>query len=547
MSDPLTLRPAVRMTRIIELTEDMSDFYLTPDDDTVTGDGAVQNAQAHATSNRKDSRKGRRGGKSKKAKGKEKADELLAEEVRAEDTDDASSSTMSEGIINTEPLNEPYQPRKLPDLPAQNGTPTPYTYVPVLPYYEFRTISSADTVDSANSSLRIDKHGLFATQTLEAGTRIISEPPLIALPAPGDQIFQLMQAYHALPAHEQDSIWSLNPCDSSASEMLTYIAKHISDKMMLLAAIKSKSEDQRTKEEEDFLTDQLPRIAEATDVYRIAARWHAGRCSLTNLPEDQRDNLPVGTPITGLFVETAKLRHSCIPNCYAHYNASTNQMTVHVTGPIPAGTELTLSALSRNFYSSAADRALELQQKFGITCVCEACDPTHRVFSKHETARIAANGRALILLHFLTQLSILDSDQVLANLHLTPSHRDDTPDLDALRDAENTLLSLIADLKNTGCTGPELIRWYNALVDRIQPRLADELSDGERLTWWRFVCRHAREAEKVGVRGFGRDNEIVKNMGERAKRVEDLVTLCEEKMGKMGVKRVEERVRRNRK
>ncbi|KAF2821552.1 hypothetical protein CC86DRAFT_332193, partial [Ophiobolus disseminans] len=338
-----------------------------------------------------------------------------------------------------------------------------------------------------------------------------------------------MSAFYALPEDQQDKIWSLNWADTTASPLLGYMGQQIVPKVRVLQCILSKEANQRTAEDDFFLANDVPKLQEATKMCRIAARWHAGRYSLVDLPENERGQLPPNTPITGLFVETARLRHSCVPNCYAHYNPATNLMTVHATKAITSGDELTLSTIASVYYLSASDRAAELQAKFGIACACEACDHEHHNFTTHESARMLSHTRAIHLEHFCTLLAMLDSSNVCADLCLKDEDRPDPPDLEDLRDAENTCLALITNLKDTECDGPELIRWYNALIDRIQPRAADLLGHGERYTWWRFISRHAGECVKIAGRAFGEDSIEYAQVVLRLDRIEGLVKGAEER------------------
>jgi hypothetical protein len=405
--------------------------------------------------------------------------------------------------------------------------------VPVLAHYKLDVVPGSSGADLSPPATTIEKHGLFATQTIKAGTRIIWEAPLITLPAPGDQVTDMMDAFESLEAWEQEMIWSLNPADSSASQLLTYMAEQITSKLALIKEIADMPEDERTQEEQDILCNVFPKIAKASEWFRIAARWHLARYSLIDLPELERNNLPKGTPITGLFIETARLRHSCVPNCYAKYNPTTNLMTVHTMKDIKKAEELTTNTISSVYYHTASQRAAELKAKFGTTCDCEACNPSHHKFNKHETSRLAIHTRAIDLERFCTQLEIIERESVHTDLCLPDSQipaPDDAPDIEDLNQAEKTVLGLIKNLKDTGCEGPELIRWYNALIDRVMPRVADALeSDEERIRWWRIILRHAVECEKLGLKCFGADSGELGKARMRTKGIEKLIGMAKER------------------
>jgi hypothetical protein len=439
-----------------------------------------------------------------------------------------SSKTLSEaGTVATETLAEPFEPRKAPNIPAHSPAPVIHPVVPVLAHYKVDVVPGSSGTNSYSPRNTIEKHGLFATQTINAGTRIIWETPLITLPAPGDQVMDMMDAFDSLEAWEQEKIWSLNPADSSASELLTYMAEQITSKLALIKEIAAIPEDERTQEEQDILSDRFPKIAKASEWFRIAARWHVARYSLIDLPELERSNLPEAAPITGLFIETARLRHSCVPNCYVKYSPDTHLMTVHTMKDIMKGEELTTNTISSVYYHSAEQRAAELKAKFGTTCECEACNPAHYMFKKHEAFRLAIYTRIIDLERFCTQLEIVEHSSVHTDLFLRKSEipdHDDAPDIEDLNQAEKTVLGLIKNLKDTGCEGPELIRWYNALIDRLMPRVADALeNDEERIRWWRIILRHAMECEKLGLKCFGADSDELKKAILRTKKIQELI------------------------
>ena len=276
----------------------------------------------------------------------------------------------------------------------------PLVGVPILAHYELRELP--DTGDNEDDH----DEGLFATQKIYQGTRIISERPILTLPAPGDQLQELVPAYYNLPKVEQERIWNLRPAAPEASEQLQNL-RFLTDRLAFdLQNIIFKSDGARTKVEEATLEEMAPKLENAMNVWRVAARWHANRCSMTDLPAEQREYLPKGTPITGLFIERAHIRHSCLPNCFASYDANLGRMNVHVTRDIAAGEELTLSAFAdTTYYKNAADRKEELSA-WGLTCNCEACDEKHPKFQTHEAARQRAHTRAILLADTLTRLDV---------------------------------------------------------------------------------------------------------------------------------------------
>jgi hypothetical protein len=330
-------------------------------------------------------------------------------------------------------------------------------------------------------------------------------------------------AFEGLDAHEQEKIWSLSPAESRVSPLLTYMAEEITGKLVSLKHIANTPEDKRTAEEQNTLTEHFPKLAEAAKIFRLAARWHAARYSLINLPEHERGQIPSDAPITGLFIETARLRHSCVPNCYAHYNQAMNVMSVHTLKPIQSDEELTLSTIPAVYYHNATERAEELKTKFGIMCTCEACNRSHHKFKTHENMRLLTHTRAIQVEYFLTLVDAISHNHVATELCLPQFDHSEEPDIQVLSDAEATILALIKNLKSTtNCDAhPELIRWYNALIDHIHPRVTHVLdNDKERLRWWRIMLQRAIECEEVALKCFGIDSVEYKELGLRREGIE---------------------------
>ncbi|KAF9691674.1 hypothetical protein EKO04_010359 [Ascochyta lentis] len=355
--------------------------------------------------------------------------------------------------------------------------------VPVAAHYELRDLHSAGDIEGNTDQ------GLFATQEMERGTRIISERPLFTLSSPGDQLAELMKAYRNLPKSDQDRIWNLRPAAPDASEQLRNLQILIDRLKDYLQHIFLKPETTRTHKEQTILGEMKPKLEDAMNVWRIAARWHANRCSMTDLPEEQRADLPQGTPITGLFIERAQIRHSCVPNCFASYDANRGCMNVHVIRDIAVGEELTLSAFADNmYYKDAEDRSEELSA-WGLTCDCEACNRKHPKFEVHEAARQRAHARVILLVDLLTRLETTEFSE------------------DELNGAQDMAMALIRDLKATGCESVETVRWRNILVDRILPARSLVVPDNDKLLTWQIVLGHAKECEKVGRICYGEDRD----------------------------------------
>jgi len=439
--------------------------------------------------------------------------EVEWEDVNGTGTTSPPSDT---DTITTEPLPQFRLGGALPVTPGGS-----HIEVPVLAHYELRPLPSVG--DDANDN----DEGLFATQKIKAGTRIISEQPLFTLPAPGDQVPQLMAAYENLSKPNQDAIWNLRPAAATVSDALMNI-RYLADGLHAdLETIEDKPEKCRTAREKKTLIEMPSKLEYAMNVYRVAARWHANRSSLVNIPMEERDNLPSGTPITGLFIERAHIRHSCVPNCFASYDADLGRLNVHVTRDIQEGEELTCSSFADDmYYSNAVDRKEELYN-WGLTCNCEACDSQHPKYETHETARTRAHTRVVMLNDTLTRLERgEDLTEVRAPLRVV-HHAANTPQ-DELNTAQRLLLDLVRDLKTSGCESVETVRWRNILVDRIMPARATVIPEGDVLVAWQVILHHARETERVGMMCYGEDREDFEVLRQTREGAEATITMIEE-------------------
>ncbi|KAF3036823.1 hypothetical protein E8E12_006545 [Didymella heteroderae] len=410
----------------------------------------------------------------------ESAGEAELEELNGISTHSPPSDTETTA---TEPLPQFRYGRALPQTPGGF-----YSEVPVLAHYELRELHSVGDDEDDNDE------GLFATQKMEAGTRIISERPILTLPAPGDQVPQLMAAYKNLPKSDQGAVWNLRPAAAQASDTLMTLRFLVDRLAVDLNNISRTPEEQRTTDEKATLVEMVPKLEYAMDVYRVAARWHANRSSLLNTPLEERADLPNGTPISGLFIERAHLRHSCVPNCFASYDAERGRMNVHVTRDVQPGEELTCSSFADNmYYSSAEDRREELFN-WGLTCSCEACDTKHPKYEIHETARERARTR------------------------------------DDLNTAQKLLLDLVRDLKTSGCESVETVRWRNILVDRILPARALVIPRPDILVAWQVILHHARESERIGKLCYGEEREDSRVLRQTREGAEATILMLEEAM-----------------
>jgi hypothetical protein len=385
--------------------------------------------------------------------------------------------------------------------------------VPVLAHYELCNIPGVN-----------NEQGLFATEDIEPGTRIIAERPLFTLPHPGDQLPELMAAYSNLSPLDRHCVDSLRPAHPSTTEQLHNIDEITTKIFAEIHPILIKPSADRTPNENSVFEFLMPKFTYATRVLHTAARWHANRCSMTNLPQDQRAHLPAGTPVSGLFLLRSQMRHSCVPNCFASYNPTTTHLTVHTTRPIAAGDELTVSAFADDMYYLDASARYTRFATWGLTCACEACDTAHPAYDTHESARQRTEARAVLTHAFLSRL------HPPPNL---PHHPPPPLSLADLDDAQATILALCDDLHRTGCSSAEHVRWRIALITHIMPVRAAFVDGEQRVDVWRETLEQTIIAEEIGRMCFGADREEVRLLGVMREKVEAELEGAVQRVGEM--------------
>lgn len=84
---------------------------------------------------------------------------------------------------------------------------------------------------------------------------------------------------------------------------------------------------------------------------------------------------PLGpsSDVGGIFLETARINHSCRPNCQHAWNEKLQRMQVHVVRRIDEGEEFTLSYI---LGGPSEERQEHLREYFGFSCACELCSLT---------------------------------------------------------------------------------------------------------------------------------------------------------------------------
>ena len=192
--------------------------------------------------------------------------------------------------------------------------------------------------------------GLFATETIPAGTRILTEAPLIAFPHPPTPV-EILNAVTSLPLSDRQDYLSL-----------TYA--HYLDEIHTV----------REPDSLDIYThdiDEVPTLSvlEGLDISPEKAKKIIA--IFENNAFDIIGTVP-GANGVGIFMQGTRINHSCLPNVSHQWNKQLKAKTFHALRDIEAGEELTIAYLLP--FQARVGRQRYLLEKHGFVCECLACD-----------------------------------------------------------------------------------------------------------------------------------------------------------------------------
>lgn len=499
----------VRKTcEVTSMTENLSDMRLGSESDT---DDNEPQASANAASSKKRRNKRKRKGKKPQQ-----------EEGRKVDRDSSQGPDLASNVSV-----EPKRRRTYGSTPPPRSTSQPYVYVPVSPHYEFREVPASSSDDP---EAELQPKGLFATQDVPPGTRIICEPAILALPEPIDgvssipgqsstpssgtedeassdgskeanlqaQSLELYTAYNKLSLLEQDQLFELSPSPADCSPLLQRLALAVIERSRPYMEAHQKPKEERTPEDRFVLENHGYMLKASTTISRLMNRWHRHRVIFSGNPTSP------GQVLAGLFIDNAKMRHSCVPNCWRHYDSQKNRMIVHTTDHVAKGTELTFSYIPNVWYLTAEQRAEALLKAYGYKCVCEACEKTHPNYEMHEKNREGAGKRSMAVVEFIARLDIVLSTELTEGLDF--NEMPDVPSLEDMCKHANICNLLIKNLKQTGCKDPELIRWNMLLVERLHSAVIRRMEKKNECQRLKMVAEDkVDQCEMAGLLCYGAD------------------------------------------
>jgi hypothetical protein len=223
--------------------------------------------------------------------------------------------------------------------------------------------------------------GYFAKKAIAAGTKLISETPVLSFPVPpSPSSLSIYRSYENLDEATRNQISQLSWASNKAPP--TYF-------LNLLEEI--------ADEEGEYETN-------AAEACNVAAIFHNN--AFGGAPND-------GKSVTELYLNVSKINHSCLPNTLFHSNPKLDGGRLHALRDIEAGEEITYQYIP--LVASLELRLQMLQKGWGFSCLCAACDTTTKY---GEESKIRRQKMIDLLNQTLSANAIEDRLQILPPLYL---------------------------------------------------------------------------------------------------------------------------------
>ena len=194
--------------------------------------------------------------------------------------------------------------------------------------------------------------GMFATQSIERGERILCERPLLRIrillpPLEKVDVRELYHTFSNLPAEEQRNYLQLHAPQIQIDRVAHEIGANVPEEIQ-------------------------ERARELTAILRTNAI--------------QLDSETGTDPSTcGVFRIASRINHSCCPNASYIWNERIGCLSVHAVKPISIDEEVTI-----NYVSTLFDRHYRQQklERYGFICACPACDEALAVTESGKASQI---------------------------------------------------------------------------------------------------------------------------------------------------------------
>lgn len=202
--------------------------------------------------------------------------------------------------------------------------------------------------------------GIFAMRDIARGTRILDEDPLFVV--------------YDRPLHddrtEEAFIQDVETfCETARNLSANKLQKL--DRLYYDAGYDKTSDKDRIKDwylDEGIRDEQGRQMSEKNLIYAVmemSRRYTIFKdsCAQVGLDGTGQDS--------AIFLLYSRINHSCSPNAHAHYNGTTERLTVHATRDIEAGDQIFVPYVDTACLPR--DRRQELTKRFGFACECPTC------------------------------------------------------------------------------------------------------------------------------------------------------------------------------
>lgn len=120
----------------------------------------------------------------------------------------------------------------------------------------------------------------------------------------------------------------------------------------------------------------------------------------------RNNNFDIGYGIRAVFPTAARINHTCVPNAQGNFNTFLDAFTVHAVHDVPPGEEITVSYLEDQL-GLREWRQQVLLERYGFVCNCATCDETSYDADARESRRASLRRN----LSLLAETAAANSDE----------------------------------------------------------------------------------------------------------------------------------------
>lgn len=185
--------------------------------------------------------------------------------------------------------------------------------------------------------------GLFATQPISRGQRILTDNVLVSITGPNGDI---LRSAYKLSQQARQVLLGLSSNATKHSSVLRWM-------------------------ESIWLSRWYPRSLRTNH-------------SIINI--FRNNNFDIGNSVRAIFPAAARINHACVPNSQGNFNPSLNAFTIHAVHDVLPGEEITVSYLWDQL-GLQAWRQDTLLERYGFNCGCNICGEELAVRQAREERR----------------------------------------------------------------------------------------------------------------------------------------------------------------